>query len=83
LAGCHQMEHDIDVLVADVVLPGLGDVEMAQQAVAARPVLKVLLITGFAPAGEVCGAGAFPILLKPFSPDEIQAAVARLLRGHR
>ena len=37
-----------DLLLADIVMPGLDGIELARRAVADDPALRVILITGFA-----------------------------------
>jgi two-component system, cell cycle sensor histidine kinase and response regulator CckA len=71
----------IDVLVTDVVMPGMGGPEVARRLLAARPSLRVLFVSGYAedvvePA-DLQGHG--PILAKPFRPRELVARVAALL----
>jgi two-component system cell cycle response regulator CpdR len=41
-------EEAFDLLLADIVMPGLDGIELSQKAVSARPGLKVMFITGFA-----------------------------------
>jgi PAS domain S-box-containing protein len=71
----------IDVLVTDVVMPGMGGPEVARRLVAARPSLRVLFMSGYAedivePA-DLQGHG--DILAKPFRPSDLVARVAALL----
>jgi len=73
----------IDVLFTDVVMPnGPSGPELAARARWRRPSLKVLFTSGF-PSGALGMderlAGAEPFLLKPYGPDELVAALERLL----
>lgn len=74
-------EMELDVLFSDVVMPGsMNGVDLARQAVAQRPSLKVLLTSGF--AGESLddwlSQGAWPFLRKPFLSTELATALANL-----
>jgi CheY-like chemotaxis protein len=69
----------IDVVLADVVMPGMDGMEMARRMRALRPELPVILMTGFADTvDQAIAAGAIP-LLKPFSI----LALERILRDAR
>ena len=75
---CVSDEGTIDLVLVDVVLPDTrGDV-LVRQLRALRPSLKVVQMSGY-PAGALTPAGACPehLLAKPFSPNELRAAVAR------
>jgi PAS domain S-box len=74
-------EAELDVLFSDVVMPGsMNGVDLARQAVAQRPHLKVLLTSGFAGESldEWLSQGAWPFLRKPFLSTELAAALANL-----
>jgi CheY-like chemotaxis protein len=60
-------ERKIDVLVADINMPGLSGVELAQRARSFRPGIQVLLLSG----QENDGRG-FPLLRKPFSQSDLR-----------
>jgi PAS domain S-box-containing protein len=67
---------DIDLLLTDVVMPGMSGPELAERIDA----LPVLFMSGY--AGDAAGAlpdGAPPLLEKPFSADELLAAVRAAL----
>ncbi len=72
---------EIDVLFTDVVLPGMGGGELAEQLVRERPSMKVLYTSGYVDNAVVRRAvregGAF--LQKPFTPSELARAVRRLI----
>jgi two-component system cell cycle sensor histidine kinase/response regulator CckA len=72
----------IDLLVTDMVMPGLGGTGLAAELVAARPSLRVLFITGYAPEavelrGELTDASG--LLEKPFSADQLALKVREIL----
>lgn len=71
----------VDLLLTDVVLPGLGGGELAEQLVSERPDLRVLYTSGYADNPIVQQAvrdgGAY--LQKPFTPRELAGAVRQLL----
>jgi CheY-like chemotaxis protein len=73
----------IDLLVADVVLPGMSGRELARRCVGEHPGLAVLLISGYpsdpAAAAIEAGATAPAFLAKPFTMDALGARVRRLL----
>ena len=72
----------IDVLVTDVEMPGLDGIELAKTALAARPSLKVLLITGHAGGlsrAEGLAAPGVRSLSKPATLEKVRAEVKALL----
>lgn len=71
-----------DVLVSDVDMPVMDGITLAQQALAAKPDLRVLMISGMTDRLE--GIGSLPTqalatLDKPFSLEALREAVAKLL----
>ncbi len=74
-------EHDgdIDLLLTDVVMPGLGGFEVARVVRASRPGIKVVYMSGYPARGRLKKVDVppdAPFLQKPFDPDRL----ARCLR---
>jgi CheY-like chemotaxis protein len=72
----------IDLLVTDMVMPGMGGSTLAAELVAVRPAMRVLFITGYAPEaverrGRLPDAGG--LLEKPFSADQLARRVREIL----
>jgi PAS domain S-box-containing protein len=71
----------IDLLLTDVVMPGMSGPRLADHLRAARPALPVLFISGFSrdlPEWLAPPPGA--LLQKPFTPERLVARVAEALR---
>jgi two-component system, cell cycle sensor histidine kinase and response regulator CckA len=72
----------VDLLVTDMVMPGMSGTALAAQLAEARPGLRTLFITGYAPEaierrGELADAGG--LLEKPFSADQLARKVREVL----
>ena len=71
-----------DLLLADIVMPGMDGIELASTATKKRPHLKVIFITGFA---AVALAGKKPeqtnarVLSKPFHLNDLVSQIETLL----
>jgi PAS domain S-box-containing protein len=72
----------IDLLLTDVVMPGLNGRELAEQLLAVDPTLKVLFTSGY-PADAVVRRGIAEARVryvqKPYLPDELVRMVRELL----
>ena len=71
-----------DLLLTDIVMPGMDGIEVARQAAALHPELRIMFITGFAAvalaAGSQAPAGA-KVLSKPIHLREIVSEVERMI----
>ena len=79
-------ERRFDLMLTDIVMPGLDGVALAQQATKADPAMPVLMMTGFASEGQRAQSGTGPVervISKPFSLKEICAAVEEALAARR
>ncbi|HKO49701.1 MAG TPA: ATP-binding protein, partial [Polyangiaceae bacterium] len=71
-------EHDFDLLMTDVLMPGgMNGVELAREVATLRPQMEVLLISGYAGESldEALADGVWPFLKKPYLQDELQACL--------
>jgi two-component system, cell cycle sensor histidine kinase and response regulator CckA len=71
----------IDVLLTDVIMPGINGPSLAQRLVAVRPEMRVLFISGYAGAGlqlDGCSSN-ISFLGKPFEATALVAAVRNAL----
>jgi len=72
-----------DLVILDIMMPGLGGLDVLRRLRAADPRLPVLLLTAKdTPADQVQGleSGADDYVMKPFSLEVLQARVHALLR---
>ena len=76
----------MDLLVVDVVMPGVSGPGLAESLRVSRPSLKVLFISGYAAAG-VAEHGVLnadtTLLQKPFTPDRLLSRVREILDEER
>ena len=76
-----QSPDDIDLLITDVVMPGINGGELAKRIRERIPAIKVLFVSGYADDEGLrrnAPDGA-QILQKPFTLNGIRAAIAKLL----
>jgi len=68
-----------DLLFSDIVMPGgMNGVELAQEARRLRPMLPVLLATGYAGPGPGTEQHGFEVLAKPYDQDLLVRRLAEL-----
>ncbi len=74
-------EHDIDVIVSDIIMPELGGAEFVDRLESVRPDLEVVLMSGYS-EDELTPRvreRAREVLGKPFLPEELTSAVRKTL----
>lgn len=72
------LDGPLDLLVTDVVMPGLFGPELARRVTARHPAVKVLYLSGFPDATLPAGAEVLP---KPFRQVGLAGTVRAILDG--
>ncbi|MBN1941785.1 MAG: response regulator [Phycisphaerae bacterium] len=79
----HEYAAQIDLMLTDVIMPGLSGLELAKKIQPLRPDMRVLFISGYAKLSALAGGGEFPtgagFLAKPFSREALLQAVRSTL----
>ena len=73
---------DLDVIVTDLMMPGITGMEVLEEAKRLLPDTPVIMITGYSTvenAVQAMKAGAFDYLPKPFKVDEVKLVVNKAL----
>jgi PAS domain S-box-containing protein len=79
---CERHPGVIDLLLTDLVMPGMGGLELFERLVLLRPQMRALFVSGYADRavlrhGEIVEGMAF--LEKPFTPDSLARKVREVL----
>lgn len=70
----------IDLLLSDIVMPGMNGPDLAQRIVEWRPSMRVLYVSGYTEAlGVQPEQARIRVVRKPFTADELAAAVRQTL----
>ncbi|HSB51185.1 MAG TPA: response regulator, partial [Dissulfurispiraceae bacterium] len=75
-----ESEH-VDLLIADIKMPGLSGIELMERMKEKDPEMEVIIITGFGSIGSAVDAmkkGAHDYITKPFDLDELLLRVKKI-----
>jgi DNA-binding response OmpR family regulator len=84
LRVAEEFKDDIDILITDVVMPGIGGRELAKRLVALRPSTCVLYLSGYTEDAVITHGGLGPstaFLQKPFTLQNLAKKVREVLRS--
>lgn len=79
---CKQYQQPIHLLLTDVLMPYLHGYDLAVQARALRPEMRVLFMSGYEDShllGRVAPGDTITLLQKPFSADDLLVKVREVL----
>ena len=82
MAVVAEMKDRIDLLVSDIVMPGMNGAELSQKLHDVRPEMRVLFMSGYASSSDIPAevqANGQELLTKPFEPEVLAAAARRIL----
>jgi two-component system, cell cycle sensor histidine kinase and response regulator CckA len=77
LASAEQHRGTIDLLITDIMMPGMSGRKMAECLVAGRPEMKVLYVSGY---GDASAESDAHFLQKPFSTEELATKIREMLK---
>jgi DNA-binding response OmpR family regulator len=77
LGLAERLDGALDLLITDVVMPGMSGRKMAECMLANRPGMKVLYVSGY--GDSIDSEDAF--LQKPFTTDELALKIREVLRN--
>ncbi len=69
-----------DVVLSDVVMPGMGGLRLAEMLAEEQPHLPVVLATGYSQEINQAGSGGRPVILKPYRLATLSEALASAMR---
>lgn len=75
-------ENPVDVLLLDLMMPGVSGMEVLKELVGRLSAPVVIVITGYATvelAVQAMKQGAYDFIAKPFTPDQLRLVVSRAL----
>lgn len=75
---------DIDIIISDMVMPGMTGLELRREIEGLAPDLPVLFVSGYSASGLVehgSDEGSVDILEKPFTPEGLVRSVADVIAG--
>jgi CheY-like chemotaxis protein len=76
----------LDLLLTDVIMPGMSAIELVKLVESKRPGLKVIYMSGYTDHAIVRNgllAGNVPFLQKPFAPDRLAHKVREVLNSRQ
>jgi PAS domain S-box-containing protein len=84
LATYRSRQGEIDLVVLDIGMPGMGGHRCLQEILAISPNAKVIIASGYSPGlqlKETLAAGAIGYIAKPFGKDDLLKKVRSVLDG--
>lgn len=75
-------KEQIDILISDLVMPGIDGIELMKKAKEIAPGIQVIIITAYASISTAIAAmkeGAYDYIEKPVYPERVEAMLDRLV----
>jgi CheY-like chemotaxis protein/glycine cleavage system H lipoate-binding protein len=79
-------QSEYDVVITDLMMPGLSGLDLLKAVKERRPEVRVIMVTGYPSiesAVQSIKFGAFDYIPKPFTPNDLRSLVARALESKR
>ncbi len=79
-------ENPCDLVIADLMMPGIGGIDLLKFLKTDFPEINVIMITGYPTiktAVQAIKIGAFDYIAKPFTPEQLRSVVARCFKSEK
>ncbi|MCG2755740.1 MAG: response regulator [Desulfobacteraceae bacterium] len=73
-------EKEFDIVVTDIMMSDVNGIQILEEVRKKSDKTKVIIITGYATvtlAREAMDKGAFDMIAKPFTPDDLRSVIAK------
>ena len=73
-------EKKFDIVITDIMMPDVKGIQILEEVQKKSDKTKVIIITGYATvalAREAMDKGAFDMIAKPFSPNDLRSVIAK------
>ncbi len=72
--------HDIDLVLSDIVVPGMSGLELARLIREHRPEISVILASGYSDKAAVATQEGFTLIRKPYSPEVLKPILDSIIK---
>jgi two-component system, NtrC family, sensor kinase len=71
--------HDIDLVLSDIVMPGMSGLELGRLVREHHPEIPVILASGYSDKAAVATSEGFALIRKPYSPETLRQILTQIL----
>jgi two-component system, NtrC family, sensor kinase len=71
--------HDIDIVLSDIVMPGMSGLELGRLVREYHPEIPVILASGYSDKTAAATEEGFTLIRKPYSPEALERILAAIL----
>jgi two-component system, cell cycle sensor histidine kinase and response regulator CckA len=78
---CRSVPHQIDLVLSDIMMPGINGIELGRRLIAIRPTLCIMLMSGFTDEimPDLARNGQYSFIQKPFTAQQLLSQIRQFL----